>query len=276
MRVKIPSDLSGINSNRARDHFWFVVNVLCSGGAKAEPVKELEIRMAGMAFEVQINGAKVIFHFADWKELRSNEDCSGYAARFKFHYDPARTYPCTWHPFSPISFLDWSEYSRLSRAVHHDASGLCIGNRQTPRGEALDRRIAVRRALLDVYGKDLVYEVLDQRNFWEEAGRLLVSVCVPGARNDILDRGQIQYMGLGVCTISPKLTIGLPWGKTLEPGIHYVECATDYSNILRTVLWCRGHRAECAAIGANAKRKFEECLTGEKLRKWVLEKLGQN
>jgi uncharacterized protein YifE (UPF0438 family) len=271
MKLEIPSDLSALKSNLNQDHFWFAINALSTGGATPAPVSGLKVKMGGMAFEVRIDDQAVLFHFTDWRNLPIIGEVSSYAACFKFHYDPSILYGNGWHPFSPISFLDWREYRRLRSLVRYNASGRFIGNRQIARGKALHRRTAVREALLNRYGKAVLSEEIEQRQFWQEINDLLVSVCVPGARNDILDRGQIQYMALGGCTISPKLAIDLPWAGILEPGRHYLECAADYHDLIPLVEWCENHREECAAIGANAKNLFEKTLTGDRLRKWVLE-----
>jgi hypothetical protein len=271
MKLEIPSDLSALKSNFNQDHFRFAINALSTGGATPAPVSGLKVKMGGMAFEVRIDDQAVLFHFTDWTNLPIVEEGSSYAACFKFHYDPSILYGNGWHPFSPISFLDWREYRRLRSLVRYNASGRFIGNRQIARGKALHRRTAVREALFNRYGKAVLSEEIEQRQFWQEINDLLVSVCVPGARNDILDRGQIQYMALGGCTISPKLAIDLPWAGILEPGRHYLECAADYHDLIPLVEWCENHREECAAIGANAKNLFEKTLTGDRLRKWVLE-----
>jgi hypothetical protein len=97
----------------------------------------------------------------------------------------------------------------------------------------------------------------------------LVHVCVPGARNDILDRGQLQAMAFGCCTISPVLADCLAWNKELVPGVHYLSCANDYSDLIEKIEWCKSNRDKCIEIGQNAKILFQETSVPSKLLEWI-------
>ena len=103
----------------------------------------------------------------------------------------------------------------------------------------------------------------------------LVSVCVPGQRKDILDRGQFQYMAFGACTISPKLNIMLPYMNVLIPGVHYVECKYDYSDLIEKIEWCRQNRAECIEIGQNVKKLFHAASTPYAIWTWMQRMLSK-
>ena len=86
-------------------------------------------------------------------------------------------------------------------------------------------------------------------------------VCVPGARNNMLDRGQSQQMAFGACTISPKLVTRLSYHGMLIPGVHYVECKSDYSDLIEKANWVINNRSKAIKIGNAAKKLFSETST---------------
>ena len=196
---------------------------------------------------------------------------------FKTHYsEGVHDSETNMHAFSPISFYDWGEYFELEKKIEYTAKTDLILNRQRPHLNALKRRSVVQAKLRQHYGKQVAIDVVSQQEFWQNAADCLVSVCVPGSRNDMLDRGHIQYLGLGVCTISPYLINYLPGGGTMEPGVHYVKCADDYSDLVDTIEWCRNNRDACVEIGRNAKKLFMERFTPEPLWAYVREMLSKN
>ena len=114
----------------------------------------------------------------------------------------------------------------------------------------------------------------NQIDYWMDINKCLVSVCVPGATNNMLDRGQWQYMAFGCCTISPILPELLPFDKKLIPDVHYIRCKDDYSDLLEKIEWCKQNREKCIEIGRNAKKLFLETSTPEKIVEWVTLKLN--
>lgn len=196
-----------------------------------------------------------------------------FRACLKFHY--LRTEHSKYEnlfPTGPVSFYDWEEYERLSKEIVYTANGDVVLNNQRPRKTATERRLLVGKILRDKYlsaNLDIKF-YKDQLEFWRLINDCLVSVCVPGARNDILDRGQFQYMALGCCTISPKLSITLAFNQELKSGVHYVECKSDYSDLVDRIEECRADRKKCVEIGQNAKILFRNTSTPEKLWEWML------
>jgi len=63
----------------------------------------------------------------------------------------------------------------------------------------------IRRSMIQrKYGNLADVSLTDQVSFWRKISGCAVAIFVPGARIDILDRGQIQFMAFGACTISRR------------------------------------------------------------------------
>jgi hypothetical protein len=124
-------------------------------------------------------------------------------------------------------------------------------------------------------GYNVDYTLTDQVDYWKKINGCLVSVHVPGFNNNILDRAQLQLMGFGCCTISPKLPELLPGYVPLVPGTHYLECKGDYSDIPSIIDWCKSNRDECIDIGLNAKGLFMNHCTPEVLTLWIKECISE-
>ncbi len=144
-----------------------------------------------------------------------------------------------------------------------------ILSNQRPHTQNRERRTYVQNLLREKFADQFDNSFTEQCDFWRKVSRALVSVCVPGARMNILDRGQLQYMAFGACTVSPTLSIDLPDGHRLAPNVHYLECRTDWSDLVERIEWAKCHRTKCLEIGWNAKRLFEKTLTARPLFEWV-------
>ena len=94
-------------------------------------------------------------------------------------------------------------------------------------------------------------------------------VCVPGARNDMLDRGQGQQMFFGACTISPKLKTRLSYDRKIFRGILYVEGKPDYSDLIQKIEWVKENQEHAIQIGKTARKLFLETSTPEKQIEWI-------
>jgi hypothetical protein len=175
---------------------------------------------------------------------------------FKMHSDGISTIP-----LSPVSFYNWEEYFKLVKEITFKSRGF-VSNRQILSN---DRRKHVR----DLLSNQAEFLPIPQTDFWYEVNKCVVSVCVPGQRIDILDRGQLQYMAFGACTISPRLVANLPWNTVLQPDEDYVQCADGFSDLLEKVQWCKTHTRDCIEIGRNAQRKFTYACTPERQLKWL-------
>jgi len=177
------------------------------------------------------------------------------------------------NPFPPISFYDWSQYAELANEITYTAQGEIISSRQsfTQHQKSAATRRHVQKTMADKYGDIVKYGRIEQVDFWKEISHSLVSVCVPGACSSILDRGQLQWMGFGGCTISPHIDTILPWNRELVSGVHYLECKNDFSNLFALIDWCKDNRDKCVEIGQNAKQLFMETCHPIKAWEWVQE-----
>ncbi|MEM9023253.1 MAG: hypothetical protein AAGB22_05910 [Bacteroidota bacterium] len=248
-------------------HFLYVRKTIEQAGIRLRTDYSLR-PIGGAAFPIRINGREAIVDFSDFPHLLPN--VKDYAICLKFHYSEG------WHeghtkvvPFGPVSFYDWNDFKGLGRHINYHAKGNRVLHNQRAYAAARERRRNVQIMLRKRYGAQLDGRITPQHAFWRKINNCLVSVCVPGARNDMLDRGQFQYMGLGCCTISPPLRTVLPQYQKLLPGVHYVACAPDYSDLIERVEWCRAHRQECREIGANARKLFLSVATPETLWSWI-------
>jgi len=249
-------------------HIQYMLNILLKGGADVEMVPATDFGIcAGLTFDCKINGHLCKFDYND-HEKYDWENASKYKAYFKFHYnDEAIDWPNIFS-FSPVNFHDWDLYERLQPNINYVAKGKVLNN-QAPAGNAVERRNHVREMLRKAYGDLLDAERYGKEEFYKLINNASAIVCVPGARNNMLDRGQGQQMFFGACTISPKLVTRLSYNKKLIPGTHYVECKPDYSDLLEQVEWVRTHRDKAVIIGKAARQLFLETSTPEKQIEWI-------
>jgi hypothetical protein len=135
---------------------------------------------------------------------------------------------------------------------------------------AARRRKRVRDLLVKAYGKNVDGTVKNDKFwFYEHFKNCLVSVCVPGCSNDMLDRGHWEQAGLGVCVVAPRINTRVCWDEPLVGGFHYVECSLDYSDLIEKVEWCKGNRDKCREIGENARALFQKTYLPHNYWKWV-------
>lgn len=173
--------------------------------------------------------------------------------------------------FPPPSFSDWKQYRMLRRDITYLGRGPKILYSQCTQSQvyaqqwAADltrRRSLVREILAARYGDDLDTDFTDQLRYWKRWSQCLVSVHVPGLWANMLSRSQLQAFAFGVCTVSPVLHTYLGDYPPV-PGVHYVACRDDFSDLIEKIEWCRANREECISIGSNAKRLFEATATPE-------------
>jgi hypothetical protein len=187
---------------------------------------------------------------------------------FKFHTTQITRDAC--FPFPPISFYDWKRFQQLQSSITYYAEGP-ISSRQWPHHAAETRRADLQTLLRNNF-PDVLTSIIDQISFWNEVSKILVYVHCPGYSNHILDRAQLQYMALGCATISPYLPEILPFDFTPKPGIHYIMCKEDFSDVpflIKTtskeiLLW----------IGNNAKQLFNRTCTPKAVALWMQACLG--
>lgn len=223
-------------------------------------------------YELRVDGVPLVIDISDYILVDPA------AARFKHWL--RFTYTPLFAPFAHIgsfpitSFLDWDEYQRLANELEYRAEGdTVVYSQQDYEGENLpnrktERRRYVRRLLSERYGSTLDDAWTSAELYWRRAAGSLVAVCVPGADNHHLDRGQHQLMGLGVCTISPELFMA-PLGDRPVGGEHYIVCRDDYADLVGRTAWCREHREECRAIGRQAREFFQAHSTPQAIWQYV-------
>ena len=247
-------------------HYRFFINMAKAVGVG---VKTFEDNRKGKGFPIWFRNYRALIDFGDHTTLA--DDIDKFDIIFKYHYSKHKHADgmAKLYPLVPISFLSWTSYERLLPRIVYTARDGRILNNQRPGAAAKERRTNVQRMLLQKYGIDVDRAITDQLTFWLKINKAFVAVCVPGARNDILDRGQWQQMAFGTCTISPRLDIMLNHWREPMPGIHYVECAADYSDLLDVIERCRSNRAACVEIGRNAKELFAATATPERVWAWI-------
>ena len=252
-------------------HPQYVLNLLTKGGADVEMVPATNFNCRStVSFDCLIDGHLCKFDFND-HEIINRDESIKYKAYFKFHFHESHLEgpnEKNLFPFSPVNFHDWVLYDKLTEEINYVAKGKVLNN-QAPAGNAIERRNKVHTMLRNAYGNELDAGRYPKEEFYKLINNASAIVCVPGARNNMLDRGQGQQMFFGACTISPKLNTRLSYHGMLIPGVHYVECKPDYSDLIEKVNWVRKNKAEAIQIGNAARKLFLETSTPEKQVEWI-------
>lgn len=224
-------------------------------------------------FSMEVDGQQVLVDYSDHEALACP---TTKLPTLKFHYNSSlhqafsNVFPVG--PMLDIADLDnYRAFFKLCKADLYQGQGEAILNCQRPYGNAKERRRNVQRILTQHFPRtaDVRYLRNQQLHFWNKHRDCLVAVCVPGARNNMLDRGHYEQMGLGVCVISPNIPTVLPNAKQLQAGVHYIRCKDDYSDLVDLVKWCQQNRSKCREIGTKAKALFFENCTPEHYWSWV-------
>lgn len=289
MKVKFPSFNSDwakkpdINAHNQWHRYYsthpqYVLNLLTKGGADVEmvPATNFDCRST-VSFDCLIDSHLCKFDFND-HEKYDWENAHKYKAYFKFHYHESHSVgprEKNIFPFSPVNFHDWDLYNKLQPIINYTAKGKVLNN-QAPAGNAVERRNHVAKILKEAFNDNLDMKRYPKEEFYKLINNASVIVCVPGARNNMLDRGQGQQMGFGACTISPKLNTRLSYHGMLVPGVHYVECKSDYSDLIEKVNWVRSNKDKAVQIGKAAKKLFLETSTPQKQVEWIKQCVNRN
>jgi len=219
-------------------------------------------------FEFKIDDNLCLFDFSDHFDTLDIDDLSKYNAIFKLHYNEIyHSNIKNMFPFTPVNFDNWKLYKYATKKVIYKASGVILNN-QTPNGNALERRTLVQNMLRE-YTSNVDFEITNKKSFYEKGNNCLTSICVPGARNDMLDRGQCQYFALGVATISPELSTVMSFNKKIIPDYHYIKCNSDYINLIEKIEWVKENPELAIEIGKHARKLFLETSTINKQIKWI-------
>ena len=105
--------------------------------------------------------------------------------------------------------------------------------------------------------------------FWKDSETCLISVCVPGWCNNMIDRGHMETIGLGVCTVSPKPKTILPYRTELKPGVHYLHGKEDDSDLVESSKNLTP--AKSKEIGDNARQLFDDVFVPKKYWNYIIE-----
>jgi len=262
-KIKFPKNE---NQHYYKLHYQFLLNILKDAGIKVGLCSNTELDQ--VRFVINIDNEDVLIDFSDHTALYP--DHQKYKHIFKFHYTKElHEKYSNIYPLSPISFYDWGQYFELLDKIKYTCNNNIILNNQRPYAGALERRRKVQHLLRKVYKKNIDFTLTDQLTYWKKINNCLVGVFVPGARNNMLDRGQYQFMAFGACTISPKLSIVLPFNQELIPGYHYITCKDNYSDLTEKIEWCKQNREQCIEIGKNVKHLFIAFCLPRQIVKWM-------
>lgn len=226
----------------------------------------------GTKFIMSIDSINIVIDYSDHPDIKYEWLKYPY---FKFHYNKKKFEKFeNVHPFSPISFYDWNKFNSIKNSISYTCGSNYILNMQEAKANALERRNYVHNILVKEYKSFVVIQNnMTQIDYWKKINDCLVHVFVPGARNDMLDRGHMQYLAFGCCTIAPPIVDELPYEGKMIDNVNYIQCAEDYSDLIEKIEWCKSNKEKCIEIGQNAKKMFDECCTPQRLWQWILEKI---
>jgi len=217
------------------------------------------------SFYFYIDNKKVIMDFSDSGESVTLSTCPC----FKFHFKHHHLYQKNCYPFAPVSFYldDWQNVN--DENYNYQCNSDIILCNQRPYGNATQRRKMVHEMLRNKYGDNVDTSLTDQRTFWNKINNCLCAVCVPGFCNNMIDRGFLQYLRFGCCCISPKLPEIFPAVGQLIPGLHYIQCADDYSDLFYAIEFVKSNRDRTRFIGRHAKEFTETIIHPKYLVEWI-------
>ena len=215
-----------------------------------------------------IDDKTIMFDYQDFKSLHRNYKSADIC--FKTQYTDDMIPIANVFPWSQISFTDWAGYFKLRAEIKYSAKTNMVLNNQKPYGNAKVRRDTVRLALKAKYGSlvSATYD-LPQDQFFKQINNCLVYVHVPGHSNNMFDRAHAQMFGFGCCLITTEIPNILPNNIKPMPGVHYIKCKNDYSNLIELIEWCKNNRAACVEIGNNAQELFDNSLTPKAMNNYI-------
>lgn len=224
---------------------------------------------------VEINGKKIMFDYFDnincllGSEQLKNDRKSileEVDKIFKFHYSPDINYGEEFNnkiiSFTPISFYFRTQGYTIYKQYKGEGY---ITSRQIPYGNATKRRLRIQKILRDKYKAKT--NIISQQEWWNEIDKIKIPVFVGGYSNNILDRGQLQYMAFACPTISTELPESIAFNQKLIPNTHYIKCKDDYSDLEEIINYLNINKAK--EIGLNSRALFLETSTPSKLIEWI-------
>jgi len=270
LKIQIP-EISSVKPIYYTTFFRYVRRLFKDAGCEIELVNE-NWDCHGNSFFIKVGSEKVVIDYSDHSN-RFVKKCKHII--FKLHYN-TKLHGKHSHikPFPPVSFYDWERFDELRKKIKYNKRGKKILCNQKPGGNAESRRWLVRKMLIDTFdGKWVDFSITPQDEYWLKVNDALVHVFVPGARNDMIDRGHMQYMAFGCCCICPPITDELP-GVKLESGVHYIPCKPDYSDLISVIRWCSKNRDECLYAGRRCAKIFREHCMPKPVLDMVLKEIS--
>lgn len=247
------------------NYLLYIHNTAVEAGVNVETDPELK-PYRDTAFPMYVDGLKAGIEYSDYSIVPIECWEADMSCFFMFQHIPVfNAYP-NLGSFPPESFTDWNLYRALIEKEYLAETNLIIHPQFTQHHE---RRIKVRKILEANQERfNIDCTVRPQMDFWRVAQTCRASVHIPGSSSNMLDRGQLQLMALGVCTISPDIFTSLCAARA-EPNVHYLCLRDDYSDLMDKIEWCQTHRDDCIQIGNNAKKLFAKHCTPERIWNYI-------
>lgn len=257
------------NHRYKKIHFSFFISYLKEAKIKLILDSSLKAPEKELYFEAYYKGKKFIVDYADHftRNWYKNSD----TPYFKFQTSHESIKEAI--PLGPPIISTFRHGCRLDlynriRSQFKYTEPNTMFNMQIPNGAALKRRKDVQKALKKKYGHNSIAIKRKQEDFWM-SHKKAIAVCVPGAVNNMVDRGHMELIGLGVCTISPDLYTEFCYNKKLVPNEHYIQCKDDYSDLHDIIDDTLRNPKLALEIGSNAKEFFDSYYTPEKYWEWI-------
>ena len=298
MNIKFPKKMKGqkwqkiyqryyLNNNADDMHFPYVLNMLKYGGANVsffDPTtsknwKYIESLESTTKFEIEVDGKSVLIDLADVQDdaRKTLPIISNFDAVFVVHwFDEIHDGLNNVFALCPVNFANWELFEKLRKNINFTPTkNKLILNNQRPMGDRW-RREKTKTRIDKKYPSqsDTKFYKGKQEQFFMNLNDALVSVHIPGCRDDILDRGQTQMFGLGACTISPWMKEKFAWDAEVKAWGHYVPCEKDVSDVIDKIEWCIANPDKVKEIGDNAKKFFDDNIHPKKLVEWIEECLN--
>lgn len=252
-----------------RYHYDYVANALAAAGVavhrgdvgrrhKPCMVPSNRPPVDGLSLEFMLDGKRILADYADAPDIRFD------VPHLRFG---GRVCDDLVKPVTGTSFLDWRRAEALWGEIEYTAKGARV--LANWRMEIRHDRPRVAAMLAAQFGARVDVERTAQEDWWAKFANCLCYVQVPGYNNHKLDRGHAQAMAFGVCVVAPEIKDRMAFNKVLVPGVHYVQCRADYSDVCAMVEWCAANREACVEIGRKARELFMSTSTPLRLAQWI-------
>lgn len=262
-------------------HFNFFVQYARVAGVDVELVNSDErifISSDQLIFSCLVNDQQVIVDYAD-HSTKNWKHCYPGLPYFKFQCNLPMVDGMI--PLGPpmVGVKKQGSKGATLREYNHTKwnynyqPGSTVLCKQLPNGAATERRKVVHTILDENFENVDISANNDQIDFWYAHENCLAAVCVPGATNHMVDRGHIELIGLGVCTISPELRTVFPQHQLLQADKHYIKCQADYSDLVDIIVSLEKTPDKCKQIGDEARKFYDEYYSPKKYWQWILENM---